>query len=109
MVKRIFLCQKRIFAKLGKATPSLFEVLPIIKQVLVETYNNKLLLEGCRLCIECELFITELEFLTFFNHHITFAFLNCIEKHNQKDLLDILPTLYHDLINNSLTPYQNIN
>ena len=42
----------------------------------------------------------ELEVLAFFNHHVTFPFLNCIENCNQKDLLEILPILYHDLINN---------
>ena len=27
--------------------------------------------------------------------------MNCIENYNKNDLLDILPTLYHDLVNNS--------
>ena len=101
VVKRIFLYQQRRFAKLGKAAPSLLEALPIIKKVLDETYNKNLLIEACKLYIECELFITELEFLAFFNHHVTFPFLNCIENCNQKDLLGILPTLCHDRINNS--------
>ena len=50
------------------------------------------------------------------NHHVTFPFLNCIENCNQNDLLEILPTLYHDLINNSTGSFlkykltrQNIN
>ena len=39
--------------------------------------------------------------LTFYNHHVTFPFLNCIKNYNQRDLPDILLTLYHGLINNS--------
>ena len=54
----------------------------------------------CKLNIESELFIMELEVVAVFNHHVTFPFLNCIENCNQKNLLGILPTLYH-LINNS--------
>ena len=54
-----------------------------------------------RLYIESELFIMELEVLAFLNHHVTFPFLNCIENCNRKDLLEILPILYHDLTNNS--------
>ena len=73
----------------------------IIKKVLDETYNNNLLVEACKLYSGSELFIRELEVLAFFNNHVTFSFLNCFENCNQKDLLDILPNLYHDLINNS--------
>ena len=100
VVKRIFLYQQRRYAKLGKAAGSLLEALSIIKKDLDETYNNNLLIKACKLYIENKLFIMELEVLPFFNHHITFPFLNCIENCSQEDLLDILSTLYHDLINN---------
>ena len=100
MVKRIFLYQQRRFAKLGKAAGSLLEALSIIKKDLDETYNNNLFIKVCKLYIESKLFIMELEVLPFFSHHITFPFLNCIENCNQEDLLDILLTLYHDLISN---------
>ena len=104
VVQRIFLYQQRRFAKLGKAAASLLEALTIIKKVPDETYNNNLLIEACRLYIESKLFITELEVLASFNHHVTFSFLNCIENCNQKDLLNILPTLYHAFITNSTGP-----
>ena len=72
--------------------------MPIIKKVIDETYNNDLLNEACKLCIENDVFIRQLKVLDFFNNDATFPFLNCIENCNQKD---ILPNLFHDLINNS--------
>ena len=109
VVKRIFLYQQRLFTKLVKAAASFLEAFPITKKDLDETYNNTSLIKACKLYIESQLFITELEVLAFFNHHVTYPFLNCIENCNQKDLLDILPTLYHDLINystDSLSKYK---
>ena len=75
------------------------EALPTINKVLEKA---SITLEACQLYIETKLIITEFEVLTFFNHEVTFQFLNCIENCNQKDLLAIPPTLYHDLINNSI-------
>ena len=85
VVKRIFLYQQHRFAKLGKAAPLLLEALSIIKKVLNETYNNNLFIEACKLYTDSKLVITELEVLGFFNHHVTFPFLNCIENCTQKD------------------------
>ena len=93
MVKRTFLFQQCRFAKLGKAAASLLEALPIIKKVVDETYNNNVLIEACKLYIESELFIMALEVLVLFNHHIIFLFLNSTENCDQKDLMNILPTL----------------
>ena len=109
VVKRIFLYQQRIFTKLVKAAASFLEAFPITKKDLDETYYNTLLIKACKLYIDSQLFTTELEVLAFFNHHVTYPFLNCIENCNQKDLLDIQPTLYHDLINystDSLSKYK---
>ena len=78
VVKIIFLRQQGGFTKLGKAAASLLEAFPIIKKVLDETYNNSLLIEACKLYIEGELLIRELEVLAFFNNHVSFSFLNCI-------------------------------
>ena len=96
----MWLKKKHRFEKLGKAAASLTEAFLIIEKVLDETYNNNLLTEVCKLYIESKLFITELEALAFFSHHVTFPFLSCIENCNQKNLLDILLTLCH-LIDNS--------
>ena len=46
-----------------------------------------------------ELFITELECLAYFNHSVTFPFLNCVEQSEQDDLVEILPKLHTDLLN----------
>ena len=75
------------------------EALPNINKVLEKA---SITLEACKLYIERKLIITEFEVLTFFNHEVTFQFLNCIENCHQKDLLAIPPTLYYDLINNSI-------
>ena len=44
-----------------------------------------------------ELFITELDFLAYLNHFVTFPFLNCAEMSTQADLLFTLPKLHEDL------------
>ena len=49
--------------------------------------------------MESEVFLVELETLAFFNHNITFPFLDCIENSSQGELLIILPQLYNDLQN----------
>lgn len=97
VVKRIFLYQQRRFAKLGKAASSLLQALPLLRKLIDEVDHTNLLIESCNLYLSSELFITELEVLSYFNHHVTFPFLNCMEKSQQKDLLIILPALYQDL------------
>ena len=57
--------------------------------------------------IKSELLITELECLAFFNYHVTFPFLHCIEMNNQVDLCRILPQLYHDLLDNKINKLSN--
>ena len=44
-----------------------------------------------------EIFITELECLAYFNHFVTFPFLNCVKMSTQADLLFTLPRLHEDL------------
>ena len=44
-----------------------------------------------------ELFMNELECLAYFNHFITFPFLNCVKTSSQAELLVILSQLYNDL------------
>ena len=69
----------------------------MLKKLLDEAEITNLLIESCRLYLSSELFITELDVLAYFNHHVTFPFLNCIENSNQIELLKILPQLYKDL------------
>ena len=55
-------------------------------------------MESCKIYMSSELFLTELECLSFFNHFVTFPFLNCVESSSQQDLCKILPKLYNDLL-----------
>ena len=71
----------------------------------VEAINQ--LIDMCRMYISSELFITELECLAFFNYHVTFPFLHCIEMGSQTDLCRILPKLYHNLLDNKTGTLSN--
>ena len=85
--KRAFLYQQRRFATLGKAALS----------ILDEVEGTNQLVEDCKIYLSSELFITELECLAYFNHFITFPFLNCVKTSSQAELLVVLPQLYNDL------------
>ena len=98
VVKRIFLYQQRRFAKVGKAAASILNAKDILSTVLDEIDSTNQLVVACKIYMASDLFWTELESLAFFNHHITFPFLNCIEGSSQSDLLKILPNLYKDLL-----------
>ena len=78
--KRIFMYQERRFAKLGKAAAAIVEAYPMLRLILDESTTTNQLIEACKIYIESELFYTELETLAYFNYHITFPFLNVIEK-----------------------------
>ena len=66
--------------------------------LLDEIQVTNLLVESCRIYMASELFMTELECLAYFNHHVTFPFLNCVEVSSQEELLKILPQLHQDLL-----------
>ena len=95
--KRLFLYQQRRFAKLGKSAASILESFSILQMVVDEVKESNQLVEACRIYLASEIFKTELEVLAYFNHHVTFPFLHCVEKSTQEDLLVILPQLYNDL------------
>ena len=65
--------------------------------LLDEVESTNQLVESCKIYLSSELYITELECLAFFNHHVTFPFLNCIEMSSQSNLVTILTKLYQDL------------
>ena len=98
VVKRISLYQQQQFAKLGKAAASLVEPIPIFRKVIAEADHMNLLIESCNIYLSIELFITELQPLTYFSHNVTFPFLLCMERSSQVELLKILPSLYNDLL-----------
>ena len=71
--------------------------------MLVDEVEGTNQLVKCKIYLSSKLFITELECLVFFNHNITFPFLNCFETSTQAELLVIMQQLYKDLNN-----YNNI-
>ena len=100
--KRVFLYQQRRFAKLGKAAASILQARDILTMLLDEVDGTNQLVESCRIYNASGLFITELKCLSFFNHNVTFPFLNCVESSSQEDLLSILPNLIKLLEKNCL-------
>ena len=98
LVKHIALNHERWFTKLGYSAASILCALPQLQRILAETLKTNLLMEACRLYVECELFITVLYVLTVFTEKVTLPFLNCLEWWSQKDFLEIFPRLYNDLL-----------
>ena len=96
--KRIFLYQQRRFAKIGKAAACILQASDVLTMLLDEVQVTNQLVESCKVYMASELFITELECLAYFNHNVTFPFLNCVEQASQDDLLVVLPRLYNDLL-----------
>ena len=94
VTKRIILYLQRRFAKVGKAAACILEARDILSMLLDEVQFTNQLVESCKIYIASDLFVTELECLAYFNHHITFPFLNCVEVSSQ----DIFPELYKDLL-----------
>ena len=93
VTKIVFLYQQKRFAKLRKAAAVLMEVRDLLTILLDEVGAMNQLIEVWRMYISSELFIAELECLAFFNYHVTFHFLHCIEMSNQVDFCRILPQL----------------
>ena len=66
--------------------------------LLDEVQVTNQLTESCKIYLASDLFLTELECLAYFNHFVTFPFLNCIEVSTQEELVNIIPKLYNDLL-----------
>ena len=98
-IKYITLYHERRFTKLGYSAASILQALPLLQTLLAETWKSNLLVEACKIYLECPFFLTELQLLAYFTHKITLPFLNCIEKCSQEELLQILQTLYDNLLN----------
>ena len=71
--------------------------------LLEETPADLLLAQSCQIYLNCEIFITELRLLSYFNHHVTFPFLHAVDKCSTPDLKHLLPKLHQDLLNGDLS------
>ena len=97
-----------LIEELGYSAASILQALPQITNVLEQTWKSNLLVEACKLYVNCELFVTELKLLAVFTKKVTLPYLNCIEKCTQEELLKLFPRLYQDLLNHNtdtLTDY----
>ena len=70
----------------------------LLLMLLDEIQVTNQLTESCRIYLSSDLFLTELECLAYFNHYVTFPFLNCVKGSTQEELVDIIPKLYNDLL-----------
>ena len=101
LYKHMVLYHERRFTNLGYSAASILYALPQFQQLLDQTWKTNLLVEVCKLYVECELFVAELRVLAVFTKEVTLPFLNCLEKSSQKDLLRIFPALYKNLLNHN--------
>ena len=101
--KKLTLYQERRFCKLGSCANSIIQASPLLEMLLQETPAEKLLAQSCRIYINCEIFITELRLLAFFNFHVVFPFLHAVEKSSTPELIYLLPKLHRELLNGNLS------
>ena len=97
VAKHMVLYHERRFTNLGYCAASILSAVPLFRKLLNRAPATNLLIEACKLYIDCELFLSELHVLAVFTQNVTLPFLNCLEKCTQKDLLVIFPKLYQDL------------
>ena len=107
-VKHMSLYHERRFTKLGYAATSILHTLPLLQRLLNETTCSNLLVESCKLYLDCEFFLTELRLLSYFSYKVTLPLLNCVEISDQNTLLSLFPKLYTDLKNCDLTTFKTV-
>ena len=100
--KKLTLYKERRFCKLGSCANSIIQALPILEQLLEETPADNLLAQACHIYLKCEVFISELRLLAYFNYHVVFPFLHAVEKSTTPDLKKLLPKLHSDLRENKI-------
>ena len=93
----ISLYKERRFSKLEYSAASLFDCLPQFEKLLERTAKNNLLIRGCKLYLESDYIRAALKALGNFTYYVTMPFLNCIERCDQNQLVEILPKV-HDYL-----------
>ena len=95
--KSYSLYKERRFSKLGYTAGAIFDCLPQFEKLLERTHLNNLLVRACRLYLESDYIKTALKALANFTFCVTMPFLNCVERCDQNQLMDIIPNLHKDL------------
>ena len=85
------------------------QAFPLFQSLLEEIWKSNLLVQACKIYLDYDLSLIELQFLAYFTKKIALAFLNYVRKCSQEKLLEILPLLYQDLLagnTNTLEEYK---
>lgn len=72
--KKLVQYKERRFCKLGSCANSIIQALPIFEQLIEEMPADNQLAQACRIDFKCEVFISELRLLAYFNYHVVFPF-----------------------------------
>ena len=98
--KKHSLFRERRFAQMGYTAAAILYHIPEYEATLHNTKSNNLLLQACRLYLECDFIIIGLKVLAWFTYCVTLPFLNMTQLSTQNDLVKVLPHLHDDLQNN---------
>ena len=74
VVKHMSLHHKRRFTKLGYSAASILQTFLLLQSLLEETWKSNLLAQACKIHLDCEFFLTELQLLAYFTKKITLPF-----------------------------------
>ena len=102
VVKSFSLYKERRFSKLGYTAGALVDCIPLFQKLLEATHHNNMLVQACKLYLECEYIHAAWRTLAYFTYYVTMPFLNCIEKNDQNDLVQLLPNLHQELCEHKL-------
>ena len=106
--RKLTLYKERRFGKLGSCAAALLQALPLLTELLDESPANNLLAQAARIYVRCDIIITELRMLAYFGQQVVMPFLNCIEKVNGEQLMQIQKKMHQDLLrgdSSTLKPY----
>jgi len=82
---------------MGYSAGAIFDCLPQFRKLLERTLKNNLLVRACTLYLESDYIQASLKALSNFTFYVTMPFLNCVERSDQAQLVDILPKLHAQL------------
>ena len=79
-VKHMPLYHERRFTKLGYSAASILQAFPLLQSLLEETWKSNLLVQGFKIYLGSELFLTELQILAYFTKKMTLPFFKLCRK-----------------------------
>ena len=85
IAKNFSLYKERRFTKLRYTEGAIDDCIPQFEKLLKHTSYNNMLVQACRLYLECEYVVATLKALANFTFNVTMPFLNCVERTDQND------------------------